>query len=179
MFHPPEPVLMDALSHGSPPNCKRLRPARQVAWRHTAQAACRACAWWPGASPQSVHPSPSIAVAPDSVDCSPFISSHLLALATRVHVMAAAAAAAAPPAAPGPAVREGDTVIWDVNGDKQALVVVDGKRCGAAPCTAAAPAGRPLRRPHSASCPASEAMHAPATPAAESSWARRSSPLRH
>lgn len=38
------------------------------------------------------------------------------------------AAAAAQPVAPGPVVREGDTVIWDVNGDKQALVVVDGKR---------------------------------------------------
>ncbi|PRW61100.1 tRNA (adenine(58)-N(1))-methyltransferase non-catalytic subunit trm6 [Chlorella sorokiniana] len=41
--------------------------------------------------------------------------------------MAAAAAAVAAPAAPGPVVREGDTVIWDVNGDKQALVAVDGR----------------------------------------------------
>lgn len=73
---------------------------------------------------------------------------HLLASpSTRHHVMAAAAAAAAPPAAPGPVVREGDTVIWDVNGDKQALVVVDGKRCGAAPCTSAGACGPAVAMP--------------------------------
>ena len=50
---------------------------------------------------------------------------------------------AAPSPSAAPLVREGDTVIFDTNGDKQALVRVDAKRWGA-PCSrsAAVPGSR-------------------------------------